>query len=164
MDYSKLQTGDLIFFRSKGVLPFLIRKFARISYNHVGVVVSNWGNLFLNEAVGRGILSQPLSNRIEGREKDILIRRLRQPINEKFYATRINSVLGKKYDFKGLIINQGILQIFGKWNGGDAGKEEGRFYCYEYCAWVYQELFHWWKINPKDLLNSPLFETIFEEK
>lgn len=160
----ELKTGDLVFFRSKGVLPLLIRKFAKIQYNHVGVVVSNWEKLFLNEAVGRGIMAQPLSNRIDGREKDILIRRPINPINEKEFAQKANSCLGKKYDFRGLIINQGLLQVFGKWNGGDAGKEEGRFYCYEYASFCYQEHFDWWKINPKDLLNSNLFETVFEDE
>lgn len=62
------KTGDIIFFRIKFKwynpttwISALVRLFATIEYNHVGIVVLNWDMPMVNEAVGRGVISTPLN-------------------------------------------------------------------------------------------------------
>ncbi len=156
----KVKTGDIVFFRTKfswkspmSWLSVAIRWAARIKYNHVGVVVENWGQPFINEALANGIVSQPYSTRVKG--KQIMVVRPKRPIEEEAYAKEANCLLGIPYDVKGLIWDQLIFQITGKWSGQGEHEAKDRLYCYEYAALMNKEDYpDWWKVDPKSFLNG----------
>lgn len=160
-------TGDLIFFRTKlslnpaSWLSTLIRFFAKIKYNHVGVIILIWGEPFVIEALGKGIVATPLSKRIIG--KKIRICRPFRNINEKLFAQKTVSYLSTKYDFIGLLFYQLVLNLTGHWIGGGSKNQERRLYCYEFVALMHKaDCTNWYSMLPKDLLNAKWHEIIFE--
>jgi hypothetical protein len=165
-----LQTGDIVYFRTRARLlnPLTwiappIRFFAKIKYNHVGVIVENWDVPFVNEAVEKGVISINSLDRIKGK---VMIKRPLFEIDERKFAVKANSMLGKTgYDFSALLIHQLIFQTTGIWMGRKGNKAAKRMYCYEYVAWCYNKLFpEWWKISPINMINHKDFETVFEGK
>lgn len=164
------QVGDVIFFRTKfslwspmSWLSALIRFFARIKYNHVGIIAYDdvTGELCVFEAVAKGITSTSFEKRIENRQ--VIVRRPRPYIkkDDAYYFDLCNKYKGYKYDKAGLLWEQLILQLTGKWVG-TTNKEKAmrKFYCYEFAAFVSGEQ-DWLKINPKTFLTSTDYRTIF---
>ena len=154
----RVQTGDIVLFytpfkwwKINRYLPLIIRKVTGVRYNHAGVVVSNWGVNFINEAIGIGVASEVVSHRLVNRNVKILRVVKERRKSEEFTARKANSVLGRtKYDFLGLVY-QFIWNVTGKrlWVGPRT--REGamkRFYCYEYAAWVHEHVFRdWWIVD-----------------
>ena len=111
----ELKTGDIILFRTPfkvfnpiSYLSASIRFFASIKYNHAGIIIKNWDVPFVNEAVGRGVISMPY---IDRKADKIKILRPAFDINEKELAQKANSALGKTpYDFSGLLFWQLLFQ------------------------------------------------------
>jgi len=170
-----VRTGDIVLFRTPfklwkpaSWLSALIRYFAKIKYNHVGVVVSNWNVPFVNEALGRGVIPSPFKDRVIGVQVKILRPNFYLADGfEKAFATKANSKLGiTGYDFSGLLFFQLVYQIFGVWIGTKNKKRaEKRMYCYEYVGWCYSNLFpDWWKINPAKISDIANFSSLFEGK
>jgi hypothetical protein len=171
MKIADFKTGDIILFHTPLVwykpmswLSALIRLFTKSYYNHVGVVVCNWGVPFLNEAIEIGVTPIMLSERING--SDIRVIRPKSPImDEKTFAMQANSKLGRTgYDFKGLLFYQLIYQLTGHWLGHtDAGHADRRMYCAEYGAWMYKNIFKdWWEVAPNVIDQSVAFFTVFK--
>jgi hypothetical protein len=154
--------GNLIWYKPMSWLSALIRFFAKIKYNHTGIIVSNWNETFINEAVAKGILANHIQ---ELKGKYIRVDRCKQTIDVDYFCKKANSKLGTPYDHKGLLLDQLIFQLFHKWTGHTHEFAESKMYCYEYGAWCYNWLFpEWWEINPVDYLNNDNFEVIFEGK
>lgn len=145
-------------------LSALIRLFADIKYNHVGIVVENWEVPFINEAVFKGVIPIEAKSRLKG--KHVRIAEVETDMLERQIAVRANSKLGRTgYDFSGLLFHQLILQLFGVWIGRKGEKAGKKMYCYEYVAWIYEEYFpEWWSINPKFIWGHPEVKIIFEGK
>lgn len=163
----RLQTGDIVLFRTPfkwynpiSYLGAAIRFFTKYPYNHVGVVVSNWGKLFINEAIEKGVISIPVENRFKG--EDVLI--LRDPIgiDEEVFARRANSFLGNTgYDFTSLLMFQLIFQVTKTWIGRTQEKAKKRMYCSEYVAYLYG-INNWWRVSPDRINNGGTFNVVFE--
>lgn len=164
------QVGDVIFFRTKfslwspmSWLSALIRFFARIKYNHVGIIAYDdvTGELCVFEAVAKGITSTSFAQRIKNRK--ILIRRPRYYLkkDDAYYFDVCNSNKNKKYDKAGLLWEQLWLQLFGRWIGTtNEEKAKQKFYCYEFAAYVSGEE-NWYQINPQTFLTSTDYRTIY---
>lgn len=173
----ELKTGDIVLFHSDfkfyspiSYLSAAIRFFADIYYNHVGIIIKNWDVPMVNEAVGRGIISDIVTDRLRGKEIKIL--RPKFEFLEKELAIKANNKLGNTgYDFSGLLFYQLIFQLTKVWIGTkNKQRAEKRMYCYEYVAFlinqikpdIYQD---WWEIDPNKLINdSDNFEVTFEGK
>lgn len=157
-----VETGDLIFFRTRfkwyspiSWLSAAIRFFAKIEYNHVGVIVSVWEEPMVLEAVGRGITMTPLSVRLK--KNDTIIKRpIKQIIEDEFAVEACDFAGHTRYDIIGLIWHQLVWNVCGIWIGPDnEDKATKSFYCYEYAAYLHRDLFpNWIKVNPKEFLNS----------
>ena len=130
-----VKTGDLVYFRTGSFLGKAIQEIADLEYNHVGIIVHVWGEPMVYEALGRGVISTPLKDRIEETEK-IEIKRPPRIIEEKKFAIEAGNFLGKTpYDFKGLLWHQLVLGLTGKWIAKQSPDEaRKKFYCYEYAA------------------------------
>lgn len=167
MEITDYKAGDLVFFRDTlkwsnpmSWLATLIRFFAKVKYNHVGVITTDNGELFINEAVGKGIVKRSLSSRITNRK--ILVRRKISYVDEIAFSTIANSQIGKKYDYAGLLWFQLWYQLFKEWLGYKSPeKAANRFYCYEYAAWCH-EYKDWQMVNPTDFISSNKFKTIYQ--
>lgn len=161
-----LKTGDQVlihqhpfkFYNPQTYIPSLIRLFCKTRYNHCGVIVFNWGVPVLNEAKASGVVSTPLDFALNG--KEIMIRRPKAEVIEKDYAIAANAYLGRTpYDFFVLFVVQPIYILTGHWIGKTGPSSKGAQVCSEYngnCALMDQA----YKISPKDLRDSTLFETI----
>jgi len=168
METINLKSGDRVFVRNTLVwykpmswLATLIRSIAKIKYNHTGVIVRNWGEPFVNEAIAKGIYPIPASKDLKG--KYVRIDRYKYDINEKVFCVKANTKIGNKYDFWGLLWHQLLFQIFHIWVGHTKEFAEDKMYCYEYGAWCFDWVFpEWWKIDPIKYLEHEDFEVIFE--
>lgn len=144
-------------------LSAIIRFFADIKYNHVGIVVFVWDVPMLYEAVGRGIISTKFVDRVN--DKDILISRPIPHIVEAEYARLASSFLGHTpYDVIGLIWHQLVLHVTGKWIGStNKDKAKKRFYCYEYVAFMNADSYEkWYEVKPKEFLKASWHREIFK--
>lgn len=157
----QVQTGDIVYFRTAfkwhkplAWLSVTIRFFAKIKYNHVGVVVMNWNKPFIAEAVGRGIICTPLDERLK--DMKIVIKRPYETPNERSFAIEAMSYMGRPYDVIGLIWHQLWWNAFGVWIGpDDPSRNKKRFYCYEYMALLHRKLYPvWWRVKPKEVLEE----------
>lgn len=163
MDTKKLsslvKTGDIVMFYTplKWYKPLtwlsaLIRFFTGASYNHVGVVVRNWDQPFINEAVAKGVIAIPFEHRFSNQK--VLIFRFEKPQDERDFAIKANSKIGKTpYDFVNLFVWQLWFQLSGRWIGPTG--DESKMVCSEYVAWCYQNRFSsWQKTDPEDIERS----------
>jgi hypothetical protein len=158
----ELKTGDVILFHTKFKItkpltwiPVFIRLCLNTRYNHVGVIISNWGKLFLNEADEKGIVAVPIEERLKNKEYVVL--RCIHPIIERDFAIKANSYLGSKYDFLSLFVYYPIYLLTGKWIEPTRSRNDQRkLFCSEYVALLY-DIPNWWKVNPKDILYHKFF-------
>lgn len=138
-------------------LAAAIRLFTGVRYNHAGVVVENWGTLFINEALGNGIRARPLKKYLHRPSSSYLILRPKNPyFNERFFAVTANDLLGTKYGFKD-IFYQAWYRVTGVWHGRTEAKAANAMVCTEYVAYLHG-LRQWWKYSAKELLESKEFE------
>lgn len=173
---TQLQTGDILLFYTRfnwkkpiTYLSAAIRFFARVKYNHAAVYIKNWNVGFVNEAVGRGVISEIASHRMKNVE--VKIRRLKDPYYTpgSEIAKKANSVLGyTRYDFLGTLWYQLLFQLSGKrfWLGPENKNESmKRMYCYEYAAWVHDIAYpDWWKVDLDEVIKGKQAFTVFEGK
>lgn len=173
-----LRTGDIILFykpfkwyKIRTYLSWIIRKIAMTKYNHAGVVVNNWYIPFLNEAQGVGLITESCHTRLVGCHIKIMRRLDIDSISEASLAVKANGIIGNtKYDFMGLV-HQLVLntwyKISGKkiWIGKKGDDASRRMYCYEYAAWVHNDLYpEWWKIDLPAMRYDSRFKVIFKGK
>lgn len=152
MKIEELKTGDILLYRSKGVLPWLIRLFTNSHVNHAAICVEIWGEMFVAESESKGFVLNKIGDSVRGSE--IWVMRYIKPIDYKSFAVRIASMLGKhRYDFASLLFFQVWYSLTGEWVGKNDKHASKRLYCSEAIAYIYSrelfEMLEWWKYNPK---------------
>jgi hypothetical protein len=176
MNYKDLKTGDTIAFETHfewkspmSWLSYAIRRFAKLKYNHIGVIVWVWGRPMVFESLEHGFVSISLHDKLSKRSGDsiIILRRIDKVINEEEFAKAATDLLGvTKYDVKGLIWDQLKLSITGKWKSNITEEDaKKRMYCYESMAYLNRDtktFKEWWKVIPLSLFSSIEFQTIFK--
>lgn len=153
-----IKTGDIIFFRSKfywyspmSWLSAAIRLFAKIKYNHVGIIIEIDKCLFVLEAIGRGIIPTPLEYRYD--KSDCIIVRPKK-VSKTFRKDALSYVGYTKYDLMGLLVHQAVWTASGYriWIGKKGPKEAKKtLYCYEYSSLMEGDK-DWWMVKPKEYL------------
>ena len=145
-------------------LGFLIRLIAGIPYNHTAVIYydqtqKEW---FIQEANNKGITSKIwfIANCI----KIYDVCAIQKENTNFFYSGQteytdclqtIKNIENSKYDYKGLLLYQLVLNIFKRWVGSNYQDE--KYYCYEHVALVFQ-FSSAYKVVPKEF--DKLFTTI----
>lgn len=104
--------GRVLIYRSKGLLPKLIRYFTKSKYNHVGVIVerTNYGYI-VEEAQAQGIISteytfEYLKRRREDKEYPIHLLEyadIHSVSNVKAFSNEAKLLVGTPYDFFALV-------------------------------------------------------------
>lgn len=165
-----LRSGDIILFRNNFIwyrpmtyLSAAVRFFTRCYYNHAAIVVLNWEQIEINEAVAEGVIGRPASKHLRRPHTEIKVLRSRNAVVERDICIRANSAKGAGYDFKNLLFEQVVYRTFGKWLGGSGTQEEDRMVCSEYVGWCYG-LDRWWLLSSKELEVHPGFFPAYVEK
>lgn len=172
LDIDELRTGDLIFIRySLNPLSIAIRFFINMfkkkgeydcPYNHIAMIVKDWGVPMVLEARGRGVMETPAEYRLL--KKKICIKRLRKVVDEKRFAINATMHEGKKYGLFNLLVRQPIFQITRIWiKGGEKNP---------YCSNLFAKIMYgysdgakypdWLEKDPQDLWNDADYITCFE--
>ena len=146
-------------------LGFSIRLIAGIPYNHTAVIYfdrtqEQW---LTQEANDEGVKSkiwftancQKIYDVCAIQSIKIVDARFSDEGDYQVKLSRIRRLEGRKYDYKGLLLYQLILNVFKKWIGKES--QDNRYYCYEHVA----EIFGFnnaYKVVPKEF--DKLFTTI----
>lgn len=142
--------GDIGLEKSKGFLPTAIRWFmnqykkmrkmpqASETYNHAFVIINVWDNLFVVEALAKGVVISPFELTYKNKTNV----KYKTPIKpyseaEKEKISKLATTLvfeTRRYDFLSLLLWQPLLVVTGKWFGSKNNKATKRFYCSELAA------------------------------
>jgi len=158
-----MKDGLIIFFRYKfNPISIVIRFFINLGYkkkcpyNHVGIIIKDEnGEFHVVESNEKGVHSTPFKERVEG--KNFMLRYIK--FNEEGLKGYTEEHTGKKYDYWGTILHQGLFFITGSWFGHSQAFAGKVFYCSELVGKLinscdesmYKE---WHKLNPRDLYIS----------
>jgi len=157
------RVGDIGIVSSKSWISRIIKKVTHSIVNHAFLFVGSKNNpaeIVVIEAEKKGIETNSFfTEKYEGgnnSNKQIYILRPNFDIDIAKFNTLAHSFNPVKYDFFGLI-HQLILQKTGYWIGRKL-KANNRFYCSEYVAYIYNQLYNlfpeWYKMNPKNILRD----------
>ena len=165
---SEIKTGDVVlvhtyfcWYKPLTYLSALIRFFDKTFYNHCKLVVKNIGDvMFINEALAGGIENSNAAYNLKG--KKILVLRPKQALQDEInFIVKTNSFVGDTSYYFFALVKQLVYLTTGYWIKTKWQKTPKKFYCSEYCAYMHN-MKDWWKVAPRDLLQSELFETIYE--
>jgi hypothetical protein len=158
MDTDQIKTGDILLVSGKWLLARMIQKVTRSKWNHAGVMVWLWGELFVAEAEKEGLQLTRWdgSKYCNGypQDRELMIMRCKVALPEKEVAMFIMPLMGRKrYDFFSLVFHQVIWNLVKVWTGKREERADDRFYCSEFAAYVVNHfqptLFgKWWTTNP----------------
>lgn len=161
----RFQDFDVILVSNKGFVPWVIRKFTKSKWNHVAMIVEVKNTLMVAEALNRGfIISKTLDDYMEetqnGKRGIKVIRRNDKTFDPKECAERFVQILGKKYEFKNLVIYQSIKSITGRYRGTT---DYNKVICSEAIGYTMKKIFpNWYSIDPEDINQSPYFSDVYE--
>lgn len=149
-------------------LATLIRFFAKVKYNHVGVIITEDGEHWLYESVQRGVTKTLLSDKIKNKTyiNDYLVLKPSYPTFKcKTVKERVHSILGVKYDVLTLIAVQLLWTTLNIWIGSKTEQKAlKRMICYEVIWYAHKDckLFqpNWWKSKPNNIYNSKQFKPL----
>jgi hypothetical protein len=166
-----VKSGDSVLFRNEFIwdepmtyLSAAVRFFTKCFYNHCAIIIKDWDIPFINESNAKGVITRPMQEHIERTKTKIIILRPKFAFDEKEFCIRANSLLGTKYGFSDLLFYQLLYRVTGIWKGRteQAAINDGMV-CSEYVAWCYN-LPNWWLYSSGELLNSGLFDIVYQEK
>lgn len=161
----KLKVGDVILFKTKfsllspmSWLSSAIRLFTKSNYNHVGLIIESWGELFIIEAVGKGVVIRP-AKFVNRKNNDVLVLEPLFYFDSKTISKKITQQLGKSYNYKLLIVEQLWYRLTGDWWGRTNinANQEKSFVCSSLVSWVFN-LPEWWKWSAKEFYISDKFK------
>jgi hypothetical protein len=152
-----MTTGDVILVKGTSWIARAIQFFMNIYrhlrgygdiqiYNHAAMFVEIFGEIYVAEALGKGVTIAPYKDTYLGKDNYIILEPV-VPITPKekdllLLAALKSSFRVTRYDFSNFFF-QIILIFTGKWYGRKGKKAERRLYCSEAVA-------TWWsKIRPR---------------
>ena len=162
----QLRTGDILHCRGSRLLSRLIMKFTKSRFSHTAIVVECWGQLYIVDAQRNGVNPRPIEEWIKEFGYSYTISRpLIIGFDKKEFSLKAFSKVGStKYDLASLLWYHPRYILTGKWKGKPEQKAQGRMYCSEYVAWVFN-MPNWWKLSPEAVfeyceLNTDEFKTL----
>ena len=177
-DINNLRPGDMLLVAdgtslvARGIQEFMLQ-YCKINhyqyyrlYHHAALVVEDRGKIKIAEAIGRGwVIREPLeAYTAEEWIKRVDIYRLQQKLSA-IELRKLNdlaldySLKITRYDYANFIF-QMIMIRTGVWLGPKEAKAEGRLYCSEGVATIYNKIRpsmceEPWRYNPIDLFLEP---------
>jgi hypothetical protein len=154
----RIKNGDIVLYRGKGFISGLIKKITKSPYSHAGIVT--WWNerLMVMEAVGRGVVTTPLSLNLKKYPDQLEWFTSTKPISEEKRLRMIRFAqeeLGKEYAFLDLI-RFGIKILFTRnIDKKDELRRSQKLICSHYVSQIYNSIGMDLKKNQSDRFMSP---------
>jgi hypothetical protein len=159
----------MILFSGTSWVARQIKKVTKSTVNHAGLAFWEDGELYVVEALEKGIEKRTWEESIKG--KGILIGVYKGDYKFELLNHEIRNLAKRanNYDYYSLLIAQPIYQWFGLWIGRSEKKAEANLYCSEAVAYVYNRVYNlfnkkWHKITPAKLMDLPDFNYFELEK
>lgn len=111
---SELIPGDILVYNGSSWLSFAIQFFTRSKYNHVSIKGTDG---LIWEAIERGYVPQTLRKSIDGKVKQVIVKRLRKGIDISTLNVCIKIMSRAKYEFSGTLFFEPLEIATGKWEG-----------------------------------------------
>jgi hypothetical protein len=166
----EIKTGDILLVSSQSWLARQIKLFQQCEWNHAGVMWWAYDKLFVIEADKYGICCTPFEDYYKSNKKLMILQPYKYIDGSKIGEMMLPYIGHTPYNFTNLLFSQPIKLITGIWLGKKGDKAAHRMVCSEWCAYIYNRYFgkgmfdEWWKIAPKDLFYSEIFEKHLIEK
>jgi len=149
-----LKSGDIVICRGHSWISKAIMTVTRGKWSHAAIVAQTWGELGVIEAQKNGVNFKIWQTWRNAWNYDYVVFRYTLPFDEKELMLRAFSVVGEtKYDWFTF-----FRRAFGRRKQRNESKENKRFICSEYCAFVWDipcrhditptELYNYLKSNP----------------
>ena len=166
-----LKAGDVLLYRNEfklGIfsswLSTAIRAATSFPYNHSAVITENNGRLFINEALGHGIVKRPASRYLERKGRTYMgVLRPKVDIDPTAFTIEADRYLGIKYDVNALIVHHLLYRLGAEWKGSTNDKATGKLVCSEYVQLVHHRP-EFWLASTAEVARDPFYELIWEEK
>ena len=144
----EIKDGDILLYKGRGLfrsgfIPTLVQWVTRSSYSHAGLAV--WWNdrLMVIEAIGNGVIVNPVSLSLERYHAKVEWFSYKGEMTDEKHREMIlyaQKQLGKSYAVW-LAFGFMIKMLFGaKMDRSDRFKEEPSFYCSQFVAQVYRKV------------------------
>lgn len=155
---------DILLVKWVSRLSKAIRRFTKWRYNHAGVFVEVWWKMCIVEAERNWVRMKYSWEEYKERSwREFAILESKKVTDRDVWLLTLPFVWAQKYDFLSLLIYQPIYQLTGRWFWRK-NDWENRFYCSEFAAYIWNELFwildEWYKISPQDLYRYALNNNI----
>jgi hypothetical protein len=148
---NNLRTGDLILFSGRGFISWIIQKFTRSRWSHIGMIIKEsefdmtllWESTTLSKIKTihgeekRGVAIRPLSEVVNGYKGIIGLRLLRERLTE----VNIETLKDLRKEFKNKDYERSTLELFRSaydWVGGSNRRDLSSVFCSELVAEAYQ--------------------------
>lgn len=167
---AEINNGDVLMYRGKSLESRVIQWAIRSRYSHAGLAA--WWNdkLMVMEAVGKGVVTTPLSSNVLGYRGDVEWFTPVEPIPEEDRLRLVEFAqreLGKEYAlWKALLLGLRILFQHGR-EKRDRLRREGQLFCSHYVAEAYNAIGRDLKkgvsdrfMSPGDIADSPLLRRV----
>lgn len=149
-------------------LSTAIRFFAKVQYNHVGIIVQNKTDIWLYEAVEKGVVRTDFREKIKNKkykEDFLILKPYYREFSKPVCIAEGNYLLKKPYDFENLFIVQLLWDTLNIWVGAKTEvKALKRLICYEVVWFVHRRSNtfknEWWKSKPSYIYNSREFKKL----
>jgi len=174
MNTNQIKTGDILLVDSDSFIANAIDKFQGNRFNHAGIFVRVFNQLYIAEATETGVgfaLFSKYEDEFNKEKVDLMILRDKGDKFEKVFINDLMRFILPKtvleYDYSNLLIYQPIRYIakklFGKeiWIGRKKIKSHKTFICGEFVAYIYNNYLgyfdKWNELAPVDLFDSKDF-------
>ena len=163
---TQLNHGDILHCQGNRILSKLISRFTKSKLSHSALIVVLDGIVFVADSQRNGTHLRRYEEWMEKYDYRFFISRLDcelTPVQKERITYRVFSTVGfVSYDFKSLFIKQPWYLLTGRWRVKPKHKEEKRFYCSEFVAFVigFEDSY---KMHPQMLLDFLRKEECYHE-
>ena len=153
------QNGDIVLYRHKSLIAFLVRLFTGFKYNHAGIYCN--GSIY--ESDRNGVQVSTIQEAFKNVSRYCILRpKQKQPLCPCKMATAYYDNKNIRYDYINLIFYQIPYRLFGIWLGK---RTIDRMTCAEYIACCFPALYSAAesdKVSAKELYSNPAFDVVYE--
>ena len=167
----EIKTGDILLVSSQSWIARQIKLFQQCEWNHAGVMWWAYDKLFVIEADKYGICCTPFADYTSNPNKKLMILQPYKYIDGSRMGEMMLPYIGHTpYGYTSLAFAHPVRMMFNVWIGKKGKQAKKRMVCSEWCAYVYNKYFgkgvfdDWYKLAPKDLFYSEIFEKHLIEK
>ncbi len=167
----QIKDGDVLLYKGKGIftsgiVPTLVQWVTDSPYAHAGIAARWNDRLMVIEAIGRGVITNPISRSLERYKATVEWFQCKKEIPDYVRCNMVKIAqedLGKRYAILRTVWFAIKILFIRKFKKTDERREENKYFCSQFVAHVYTEAFR--DLNelkadgemaPADIAKSPL--------